>query len=219
MPVFKRPKQLPLPTFAVVGDYQNQGNKAGPVKHVGLLPADMIVDVAEETNVFHSGPPLAVGQDTGTGPMLGEMSCHLVGHVSDLSEEERYGMNVWMERIRSTTPVVQSRGAYYCALPADRAILDPTTGAVIGRRFSCVGLVARCYAEGADISLIDELQLPRVTKETIKSVWNAGPLAMASVGVMGDGPWQILLPGYLFHSLERSDARVPFVPSEEHASY
>jgi hypothetical protein len=76
------------------------------------------------------------------------------------------------------------------------------------RRYSCVGYVQQAY-EYADIDLVDIDAIPEVELETILPAYPDSreqlehPRARAFVGLRGDGPWPVLLPGYVFHAMNR----------------
>ncbi len=80
--------------------------------------------------------------------------------------------------------------------------------AVSARRYSCAGFVYECYLD-TDITLVDVDALPLVDEKTLSLVYPllprvlANPKLRAMAGLGSDGPWPVLLPGYLFHSLSR----------------
>ena len=80
--------------------------------------------------------------------------------------------------------------------------------AVSARRYSCAGFVHECYLD-IDITLVDVGSLPLIGAETLAVVYPhllrvlANPRLRAMAGLGSDGPWPVLLPGYLFHSLSR----------------
>ncbi|MDQ3330995.1 MAG: hypothetical protein M3552_10120 [Planctomycetota bacterium] len=99
------------------------------------------------------------------------------------------------------------------------------------RRFNCVGFVIECY-KSAGISVIDtEAELPDVDLATLRKAY-PGQLEKIELikndrvrqklkedlGIPGDGPWKIILPGYVFRSLERATPDTPrppaYVPKE-----
>jgi hypothetical protein len=92
-------------------------------------------------------------------------------------------------------------------------------GRVESYRFSCAGLVVDCY-DAAGISLVAvDSQLPETTKEILencfpglaflerlfqqspqKALSRYGYRGMESLGISGEGPWRVLLPGYVIHA-------------------
>lgn len=88
------------------------------------------------------------------------------------------------------------------------------------RRYSCAGYVQQAY-EYADIDLVDITAIPDVGLETILPAYSDSreelehPRARRFVGLKGDGPWPVLLPGDIFHSMNRApqDCRTaPYKP-------
>ena len=84
--------------FDVIGE----SSASGYVKHVGLLRTGNIMESNTLTRVFHSGPPLQVGQvNEVTGhPVSGEVPAHLIGWIDDLEIEEWRGIQAWIEDVR-----------------------------------------------------------------------------------------------------------------------
>ena len=91
---------------------------------------------------------------------------------------------------------------------------------MIYRRFSCVGFVIEAYrAAGIDLLITDENDLPLISYQELRRVYPLlGRLATnrrKQFGIVGDGPFRIVLPGYLFHSLTRTYGvirRKPYKP-------
>jgi len=76
------------------------------------------------------------------------------------------------------------------------------------RRFSCAGFVVNAYGD-AGVLLIDFTQLPDIGLETLVTAYPDQDRGLrigryrAKAGLVGDGPWPVLLPGYVFHSMNR----------------
>lgn len=81
-------------------------------------------------------------------------------------------------------------------------------GTISARRYSCAGFVYECYLD-TGLTLVDVNALPPVDEKTLILVYPilprilSNPKLRASVGLAANGPWPVLLPGYLFHSLSR----------------
>lgn len=90
------------------------------------------------------------------------------------------------------------------------------------RRYSCVGFVQQAY-EYADIDLVDIESLPNVELETILPAYPdrrevlLHRRARSFVGLKGDGPWPVLLPGYVFHAMNRSSLECRSTPYKAQA--
>jgi len=96
------------------------------------------------------------------------------------------------------------------------------------RRFSCAGFVFEAYSE-ARIVLLDISHLPELDRDEVEAHYG-GQLAFAqrfdvppeALGLEGDGPWPVMMCGYLFHALNRDPEmirREPFRPTEEHTRF
>lgn len=158
-------------------------------------------------------PPLIV-------PRVGEQldpeydRVDVVGSVA-LTAAESKQMAIFIEETAKELESVPKR-QQYTVHPHFRDRNDPDSA----RRFSCAGYVQQAY-EYADIDLVDVAAIPDVELETILPAYPdyreelKHPRARAFVGLKGDGPWPVLLPGYIFHAMNRSpqDCRTtPYKP-------
>ncbi len=197
--------------YAVVAFYAEPlGNHF--VRHVAILRESSTLKFGDRVQVWHMEPPVIAGEiSLGKARDEDRRTCaaHAIGFVS-LDSSEREGLKTWLAEVdcegRPSTALDQ-----YCAHPPVRWVADEESGAPRYRKFSCVGFVLECYREGAGIKLLE---------------WQSGRLPAADLGVLvgnyddrlrhqrlrthvgleGDGPWRIALPGYVLHSLSR-DAR------------
>jgi hypothetical protein len=103
--------------------------------------------------------------------------------------------------------LVGLRGAakVYCILPhAER--LREEDGRYVRKRFSCAGFVFEAY-KAAGITLVDADGLPPVTLEQIKLAYPSYESLLdharfrGSMGLSGQGPWAVMLCGYLINAL------------------
>ena len=196
--------------FDIIGKITDSGY----VAHVGILETANTVAFNTLARVFHSGPPLEIGQlDAGTDqPVLGEMPVHLAGWIDNLRQEEWRGIHAWIADARTRIPPSVTRLTNYCIDPPFREVPDSVTGRVINCQYSCVGFVMRCYEVGAGIILLnyDPSVLPPADLDVLRDIYGEildrllrSPAASNRVGLGGDGPWRIVLPGYVFHALNR----------------
>jgi len=85
------------------------------------------------------------------------------------------------------------------------------------RRYSCAGFVYECYKD-VDITLVDIMTVPSVSIEPLKMAFPDQqrnldrPERRKKFGLTEDGPWPVLLPGYLFHSLNRDADEIRRAP-------
>ncbi|NQV23513.1 MAG: hypothetical protein HQ518_04005 [Rhodopirellula sp.] len=100
----------------------------------------------------------------------------------------------------------------YVILPAYESYTEEVTR----WRFSCAGFVLRAYEE-ARIKLLDP-SIPDVTLDELKKAYPdwADDLDRQKIrerlGIEGDGPWPVVLPGYVMNSLKRTSAEIESTP-------
>jgi hypothetical protein len=101
----------------------------------------------------------------------------------------------------------------------------PETRRRLYRRFSCAGFVLECY-RSIDVYLVDteEGGLPDVHFDIVVKAYPeagdreklarlTGGVTPEDLGIPGDGPWPVLLPGYIFHALQRITEENPRPPA------
>ena len=201
-----------MPTFRsgtqAISQYAVIGTCAAPraVCHVGLLGNEQSVTAGSEVPVLEMGPPLNVGA---RGAPLGQTAAHVVGWLEGITREERDGIAEWIADLRTGNVSFA-----YIAYPGHQ--LDESNGRITRMRFSCAGFVERCYALGARVLLIGSGGLPEVPLSILQNIWDRRVDSAAvrrRVGLQGDGPWQVLLPGYLLHALDKPREGLPYAPT------
>lgn len=204
-----------LPKFSVLGTY---GAKA-IVRHVGLAVDDSIARAGEETEVYDCQPPLRIGA---TSHEIGSMLADVMGDLN-LTDKERSDIEVWLARERTRmNGDRRNKRLRYTVLPATRFRAGENEQ-VIHRDFSCAGFVAAAYSEGANLTLVDDTALPMIAADALAEVYGAQYLEFArrqDFGLSGDGPWPVLLPGYLLHALGQANIRnKPHTPTAADATF
>jgi len=172
------------------------------IRHVGLMP-EIVASFAPGTlsRLLHMKPPLETEAEPG--------SVHVVGSVPPTIDETSAISLFYDEHRNEYAAQSASRLLQYAILPSiqpDRA----TDGTVIRTRFSCAGFVIGAYRE-AEIDLIDEDEgtLPPVDLETLVRAYPdqesslRNPKLRERMNLGGDGPWPVVLPGYVLKSLCR----------------
>jgi hypothetical protein len=203
--------------FAVVGTYADDRPF---VRHSSLLRAEDSIGEERKVTVHHMGPPIEVDD---------QCECHVIGQVG-LTNEEIEAIEDW----------ISSVATQYCSikvLPFQQYVIVPHMDCVISeedrplrQRFSCVGYVIEAYQK-AEVVLLKTDELPDAHRQDVEKAYPGldriannpvhakkfGFVSYGDIGLPGDGPWKIPLPGYLFHSTARyrSDAArpEPFVPT------
>lgn len=202
--------------YAIVGKYAENGPPCF-VQHVALLREGGPISAKPEVNVFHMGPPLVAG-DQARVTKSGDRKCRadLIADLA-LDAEERESIGDWLNEVETEDRDHPGNIAeQYTVVPHVDWIIAPETGRRIRRRFSCSGFVIEAYRR-ANINLIDtDGQLPDVHEQILNAAYPA--LArLKSVrerfGLPGDGPWKVILPGYLFHSTARATSESPRPPA------
>ena len=89
---------------------------------------------------------------------------------------------------------------------------DRNTGVVRYRRYSCAGFVLDAYEQiGIPLLETEEQSLPEVTSEAVEAAYPKpfeNPGLLPRFGLQGNGPWRVVLAGYVLHALDRSKADI-----------
>ena len=203
-----------LSRYDVVGERAD-----GPdhfVTHVGLHNADdRSVKANEDIGAVHMRPPLAQN---------GTIKAHVVGSVP-LTNDEIKEVSVWINEIDDEyrTASVGPRHQYIID-PVWQCKRDPNTGVLRYRRYSCAGFVLHGHREvGITLLNIDPAVLPEVDRQTIVATYPGiaeRAQLLRQFGLEGNGPWRIVLAGYVLHALDRPTDKIrqePYVarPNDE----
>lgn len=200
-----------LSRFDVIGQ---DGDEPGYVGHVGLAEvAGPSSSVA--VPVCEMGPPLRGSNASG------QMQCNVLGSAT-LTNSEIQKIKAFIDRHAnehesflqvSRSQLIQAVPEIYCIIP-HASPLRETDGRYTRTRFSCAGFVLEAYKK-ARMTLIDVNNLPSVDMAVIASAYplqvrliENGRVSREALGLDGEGPWPVLLCGYLFHSLDRRAADV-----------
>jgi len=183
------------------------------VRHAALCPEDVPVHPAGAVlRVTHMVPPLEVGGD-GPGP-------HVLGTVP-LTEAEANQIDTRVVEIAAELAAQRLRGPY---VVRPHAVLERAgDGTVVFQQYSCAGFVIELFREvEIDLLATDEARLPPVTLQTLLVAYPDQaralqlPRARQAVGLDGDGPWPVVLVGYLFNALARREDEIragPYPPA------
>ncbi|PRQ02308.1 hypothetical protein ENSA5_24610 [Enhygromyxa salina] len=197
----RRPDEVPVERLDVLGH-----GARGPLSHVGFASANADVSHGDEVPVADARP-VRRNNDT--------MAVHAIGQLQ-LSRVERMRMATWLERrARSRT----LSGDFVGPAKAQR---DPISGRIIARSHSCAGLVHECLLCCAGVELVDLDALPPTSRERLVEIWGEKAVQVAGLRdeLVGEGPWEVLLPAHILHALARADPRVgPLRPSQDQWNY
>lgn len=195
-----------LSRFDVVGEHSE--TLRGFVKHLALLNSDDCeVKGGDAVDVVHMKPPLETDD---------RLCVHVAGRIP-LTNDEIRGINAWLEKVKDEyqTPHIRPHQQYIIDPPWED---KPDSNRKIRRyrRYSCAGFVLDAHAQ-VDVQLlvIDTNELPEVSSETVKTAYpeaSSHPVLLAKWGLKGDGPWRIVLAGYVLHALDRSSDEIRAEP-------
>ena len=191
-----------LSRYDVVGTHADRQIRF--VTHVGLHNADnRSVEVDDDISAVHMRPPLKQGE---------AIKAHVAGHVP-LTNDEIKEVSAWIEEIADE---YHESGAdarrQFVVDPLWKDEVDPNTGVRRYRRYSCAGFVLDAHRQvGLELLKIDADALPEVDRRIIESAYPEArehPRLLTQCGLKGNGPWQIVLPGYVLHALGRSTKHI-----------
>lgn len=200
-----------LSRYDVVG--QRAEGQRGFVKHVGLLDEDKCsLEAGGTVSAVHMRPPLKQGD---------KIQVDVAGHVPLMNDEIKI-ISTWYQKIVDEYPRLPEE--QFVIHPPWKDECDPETGVRRYRRYSCAGFVLDTHCQ-VDVKLlqIDEGLLPDVYPQTIMLAYGLkpGPL-LCAFGLKGDGPWKVVLAGYVLHALDRPTVQIregPYQAKEGDAQF
>ncbi len=197
---------ISLAIFDVVG---KDGTQPRFVGHAGLVPRSGSHQKAS-VPILDMAPPLhgtsfpsRIRADVVGGAFLNDDEVHKIKAFVDRHEGEHMAFQLL------STRQVLIRAPQMYAIHPHASPLTESDGRYTRTRFSCAGFVFEAYKK-ARIVLVDLDSLPLVNRSTIELGYpqhmrliESGRINGEDLGLRGDGPWPILLCGYLFHALNR----------------
>jgi hypothetical protein len=195
---------IPMNRNDVVG--QDSDSVGEFVRHAALTSEEhTAVTEAVPIRLTDMGPPLSRG---------GEQLVHAHGCVP-LTTDEVTQLDLFIDRVESEYQANRAASRQqYIVLPHCRSV-ESDDGTVIYHRYSCGGFVIEAYRfVGIDLIDTGEATLPAVGLETLRLAYPDlqanldNPRRRVVIGLAGDGPWPIVLAGYLLNSLNRTEAEI-----------
>jgi hypothetical protein len=195
-------------------DMAAQDSAAAPyfVRHVGLADEQRDdVRSNSEIRLVHMGPPLMRGQSGNPVHAIGE---------AGLTAGQIRQIGVFVDEHLSEYEAERVRGhRQYVIHPHVR---EPDAD-VPCRRFSCAGFVIEAYRD-ADLELLvaEPARLPSVDLETLTNAYSdlahllRSPARRSRFGLEGEGPWPVVLAGYVMDALNRTVEAIhdgPYTPA------
>lgn len=199
--------------YDVAGKDADSGSLANFVGHVGLFGDDRgQLRRDDRQPLVHMGPPLGVNE--------GEHAVHCVGSAG-LTTDDILQIQVFVDERAGeyeATKIRQDIRAQYCVRPHVEAHREPN-GTVTYWKYSCAGFVIEAYRYvGLDLLITDEERLPPVDLRLLVAAYPdiaASARLRARFNLQGDGPWKVVLAGYVLNALDRSVEaiqRAPYQP-------
>ena len=193
--------------FDVIGADSDQD---GFICHVGLARPQGEYE-RSSVSVMDMAPPMRA---------TGQMKSDVLG-TADLTEDEVRRIKDFVDRHEGEHAAIQMLGPksfpkVYCLVPHACPFFEED-GRYARMRFSCAGFVFEAYKR-ARIVLFEEQQMPPITIGKIKEAYHREARLLEvqatreSLGLAGDGPWPLMLCGYIFHSLGRDPGVVRGTP-------
>ena len=199
--------------FDVVG--QDSVETSEFVGHVGLANEEK--DSSGSLPVVpmvHMGPPLSQGAASGPISAIGAVG---------LTVEEALQIQVFVnEQLLEYESAKAGRRQQYVIAPHMKEEKS-RDGTIICRRYNCAGFVIEAYrSAGVDFIQTAQESLPPVYRSTLEIQYpDMARLLVKSktreeFGIPGDGPWRLMLAGYVLNALDRDENElrsVPYTPS------
>ena len=190
---------------------------ASLVRHVGLAGEDRSKHKASEPfPIIHMRPPL--GRDEIGEPMQSHGS-------AELSVDETLQIGAFVDELADEYEALKGRDVlnqYIVSPPMkDKVEEDGTT---TYRRFSCAGFVIAAYRyAGIKLMSMEVADLPAVDLTTLIDHYPEQATRLRKevfrrrIGLEGEGPWNIILAGYIINSLARTPAEIRAMPYQPRA--
>jgi len=184
------------------------------IRHVGLAADEHPgLTLAEPLRMTDMGPPLTRRRDPD--------AVHAWGHVP-LTDDEVAQIDLFVDRVASEYQASQASPRRQYVVAPHCAPVTAEDGTITCHRFSCGGFVIEAYRfVGIDLIVTDGDSLPTVGMDVLRLAYPDQQRALdnsrlrETLGLSGDGPWPIVLAGYLLHSLARPEAEIrdgPYQP-------
>lgn len=194
--------------FDVVG--QDVSSAPGFVGHLALAGEERAsYTSAVLLPVLHMRPPLE---------RAGECYANCVGSAG-LTVDEQLQIALFSEEVESESMSARARAVrqYVISPHVDEIRREDQT--IVCHRFSCAGFVIEAYRDGRiDVWRTESDSLPLVSLVALKTQYprHARLLDYAQLreelGIPGDGPWAVVLAGYVLNALDRPEMEIRSPP-------
>lgn len=211
MPVFLLSEEL-----SSIGRFDVFGQRSGALRaficHTGLSGDACSVSGLDPIFAVHMRPPLE---------SQGRCYIDLYGRLEDITDDERLSIDCFIEELQEEYEAQRQRDGerdHYIIHPHTNEVLA-NNGTLLFTQYSCAGFVMAAYEQiGVSLLCTEESVLPEIDwLDMIRLYHDLDGVEQATrvrLGLEGDGPWRIVLPGYLFHSLQRDTTTIRNEPYE-----
>jgi len=192
----------------VVG--QDASGEPGFIGHLALAGEDRpSYEASTVLPVSHMRPPLE---------RAGECYANCVGSAG-LTADEELQIGLFCDEVELEYHAARVRNVqqYVISPHVDEIRREDQT--VVCRRFSCAGFVIEAYREARiDVLATGRDDLPVVSLDTLKTQYPAFARHLDqirlrdSLGIPGDGPWPVVLAGYVLNALDRPETAIRSAP-------
>jgi len=183
-----------------------------------LLAKRTTLNGEKSVEVWHMGPPVVAGPYTASQSSNKDCWPDVVGDLC-LDAPECEAIEHWLAGIEKQHRSIRLKPfQQYTILPhADLPVSEERRR--LPQRFSCTGFVMQAYSEAGIELLVEPNSLPEVDRECLENAYSGflewenrapriqerfGFTSLEDIGITGQGPWKIALPGYLFHATARA---------------
>ncbi|HLJ95889.1 MAG TPA: hypothetical protein VKU02_22125 [Gemmataceae bacterium] len=233
-----------VPNLSVVG---SRWNDSRFVKHVALLPPLEIMETGEPPTIAYGRRPVTLApSDDNPYKVIhvrGEQGFCIDHHIRPyvLAWLEGTDSTAAMKALKTVIDEILVRihlrdlkiswSAHTSrVILRNRTLKDVGTNKPISWSFSCAGFAVWCFEKATGTQLlVDDDALPPVPLEAILEPYELDSLEtqhllqeLQKMNLSHPGPWKIVLPGYLIHSLSRPTTQVhnvPYTPAIDDAYY
>jgi len=204
-----------LKQFDIVGTCADANHRRAV--HVAISEGRVRCALGKHVSVSHCGPPFYSDPHEESNTRL-----DIYGRVTNLTDDEIKILKLRRQQV-CTQMTSQKEGLsgleHYYIKPVIKKERDAETNRIIKLRFSCVGYVLHLY-EAIGIEFVRENEsLPLVSFDFLSEEYPRFPAAvlkryLPKLGLVGNGPWRVLLASYVVKSLQRSDDEIRSGPLE-----
>lgn len=194
-----------------LGSYESASSRFVNHVAVAINVRDILAAYGEVLAAAHMRPPCVPN---------GVARAHLAANVP-LGAAEVSKILTWISKLELDGMSPEVLRARYIINPPLENKVTISNKRVRHIRFNCIGFVLLAFSKvGLQLLVSDDANLPPVTAGMLYQFYPRAkylkPTSLEKLGLHNHtGPWQIILPGYVMHSLDRPEADIrsnPYSP-------